>query len=108
MDWNTENSKVSGEMDSSMVATQAMVRLPEDLKVVDRPGYVSNTAEKPIREILRDEYGIEAAVGNFGEDKGSFIRLSYGVYNTEEDIQRLSDAILDLLHKQKMQRRKKK
>lgn len=85
----------NGEMDSELIATQAMVRLPNDLIVQDVPGQVGTG----IRDILRNEYHIEAAIGNFGEN-GNFIRLSFGVYNHSKDIRRLSNAILEIMEDQ--------
>lgn len=73
-----------------LVSTQAMVPLPPDLRVTDVPGQPS----AGLRATLRERFKIEAATGNFGPDIGSFIRLSFGVYNTMEEIERLRDAIL--------------
>ena len=73
-----------------LVSTQAMVPLPPDLQVTDVPGQPS----AGLRATLRERFKIEAATGNFGPDIGSFIRLSFGVYNRMEEIERLRDAIL--------------
>ena len=72
--------------------TMGMVRLPPQLHVGDaKPGQPSDG----LRQILRDQYGIEAAIGQFGT-AGGFIRLSHAVYTTDEDIRRLRDAIYEL------------
>ena len=73
-----------------------MVRLPEELVVNDVPGQVG----KGVRDVLREEYNIEAAIGNFGPERGSFVRLSWGVYNHSKDIRRLSNAVLDIVEDQ--------
>ena len=99
-EWNSEYPSCgpSGAVeDTSLIATQAMVRLPEELIVNDVPGQVG----KGVRDVLRDEYHIEAAIGNFGPARGNFVRLSWGVYNHVEDIQRLSMAVLEIVAKQK-------
>ena len=48
-----------------------MVQLPHDLVVNDIPG----TPEAGVRDLLRDTYGVEAALGNFKEH-GNYVRLS--------------------------------
>ena len=98
-EWNTEDpvqGQKSGAMEDALVATQAMVRLPDELIVNDVPGQVG----KGVRDVLREEYHIEAAIGNFGSDKGSFVRLSFGVYNHSKDIRRLSNAVLEIIEDQ--------
>ena len=57
--------------------------MPEDPK---RPG---------VRRRLREEYGIEASVGGFGDD-GGFLRLSHACYTTDEDIKRVEEAICEM------------
>ena len=47
----------------------------------DRPGQPS----AGVRQTLRDEFGIEAAVGGFG-DHGGFLRLSHAVYNEDGEL----------------------
>ena len=69
-----------------------MVRLPRSLDLsADAPGQPS----AGVRSRLRDHYSIEAAVGGFGAE-GGFLRLSHSVYTTDEDIDRLRDAITEL------------
>lgn len=92
--WGT--ASLDPPMDPALVATQAMVRLPPALHVTDRPGQVS----RGVREILRQDYRIEAAVGNFG-DRGNFLRLSWAVYNNMSEIERLAKAVLEIEHGQK-------
>ena len=73
-----------------------MVRLPLNLRVEDVPG-------RPgigIRTMLRNDYNVEAAIGNFGPELGSYVRLSYGIYNTQEDIEMLENGVLDILKRQ--------
>ncbi|CAJ1327324.1 unnamed protein product, partial [Effrenium voratum] len=89
--WGTEPA-----VPDDMVATQAMVQLPVDLKVLDQPGVPG----QGLRSLLRERFQVEAAVGNFGA-KGNFVRLSYAVYNTQEDIHRLRDAVDVLLREQR-------
>ena len=48
-----------------------MVQLPHDLVVNDIPG----TPEAGVRDLLRDTFGVEAALGNFKEH-GNYVRLS--------------------------------
>lgn len=69
-----------------------MIRLPPKLNVGDaKPGQPSGG----VRQMLREKYGIEAAIGNFGK-AGAFLRLSHAVYTTDNDIQRLRDAIYQI------------
>ena len=97
-EWDSEYPSCgpSGAMEDCLIATQAMVRLPEALVVNDVPGQVG----KGVRDVLREEYNIEAAIGNFGPERGSFVRLSWGVYNHSKDIRRLSNAVLDIVEDQ--------
>ncbi len=88
--WNTPMATPA-----ELVATQYMVQLPEKLVVADLPGQPG----AGIRATLRDQYDIEAAIGNFGE-RGNYVRLSYAVYNTQNDIDRLAEAVLKILHQQ--------
>lgn len=88
--WNT--SMTSPE---ELVATQYMVKLPEQLVVADLPGQPG----AGVRSQLRNEHNVEAAIGNFGE-RGNYVRLSYAVYNTQSDIDRLADGVLKILHQQ--------
>ena len=85
--WETEESA----QPESTVAGVAMVRLPDGLAVEDVPGVPGSG----LRATLRDTYDIEAAIGNFGS-AGNFVRLSHAVYNTENDYERLRDAILEI------------
>ena len=48
-----------------------------------------------MRQTLRDEFGVEAAVGGFGGE-GGFLRLSHAVYNGDGDFERLRDAVSEL------------
>ncbi len=69
-----------------------MVRLPRSLDLSsDEPGQPS----AGVRATLRERYGIEAAVGGFGEH-GGFVRLSHAVYTTDEDIRRLREAVSEM------------
>ena len=96
-DWGVDDHvQPNGEMDESLVATQAMVRLPDGLVVSDASGQVS----RGVRDVLREDYDIEASVGSFGPERGAFVRLSWAIYNTSGDIQRLSDGVLDIIQKQ--------
>ena len=73
-------------------AGMSMVRLPPQLDLsADAPGQPS----AGVRSELRDRYGIEAAVGGFG-NHGGFLRLSHSVYTTDEDVERLRDAVSEL------------
>jgi len=49
---------------------------------------------------LRERYCVEASIGNFGGSTGSWVRLSYAVYNTPRDVARLRDAVLEILEMQ--------
>lgn len=86
--WGTAGEESAEEL----VATQSMVRLPRDLRVDDIPGQPG----RGVREQLRQQFQVEAAIGNFG-DRGNFVRLSFAVYNTEEEIERLRNAVLEVL-----------
>ena len=73
-------------------ACMGMIPLPRALDLSrDQPGQPS----MGVRAVLRSRYGIEAAVGGFGE-LGGFVRLSHAVYNTDEEFARLRDAIVEL------------
>ncbi|KAJ1457119.1 pyridoxal phosphate-dependent transferase [Pelagophyceae sp. CCMP2097] len=75
------------------IGAMAMVRLPLTIDAsLDAPGRPA--AQDSLRSILRQRYGVEAAVGEF-QGRG-FIRLSHAVYNTDLDLVRLRDAILDI------------
>jgi|TARA_B110000208_G_C11501016_1_gene333215 selenocysteine lyase/cysteine desulfurase len=72
-----------------------MVQLPHALVCDDVPGEPS----EGLRATLREEYGVEAAIGSFGE-KGTFVRLSCAVYTTMSDVERLRDAVLEITAQQ--------
>ena len=72
--------------------SMTMVKLPESLAVDDKPGMPS----KGVRSTLRDAYNLEVAIGNFGKEVGNYIRLSHAIYNTQEEYERLRDAIFEL------------
>ena len=82
-----------------LVATQAMVRLPVGLRVDDVPGQPG----VGVRATLRSKYKVEAAIGNFGPEIGAYVRLSYAVYNTADEVERLRDGVLAILHDQQQQ-----
>ena len=96
--WGTEDEDPAARMYSGLVATQEMVMLPRDLVVDDNPGMPGGG----LRSLLRDEFKVEAAIGNFGEEKGSYVRLSFAVYNSARDVKRLRDAVMEILDDQKM------
>jgi selenocysteine lyase/cysteine desulfurase len=73
-------------------------QLPPRLVVADVPGMPT----AGVRSTLRDRFGVEAALGNFGE-RGNFIRLSHAVYNAPADFERLRDAVLELVEEQERQ-----
>ena len=90
--------------DPELVCALIMVELPRELDMgaADTPGLpTGDTKERrSVRSILRDDFGVEAAVGNFGPC-GNFIRLSYAVYNTWDDILKLGRGVLDILQAQR-------
>jgi selenocysteine lyase/cysteine desulfurase len=97
--WGTEDEDPAAGMRSGLVATQEMVMLPRELVVYDTPG----TPGDGLRGLLRDEYNVEAAIGNFGPDKGgAYVRLSFAVYNSARDVKRLRDAVMEILDDQRM------
>lgn len=73
-----------------LVATQCMVRLPFD-SAEDCPGRPASS--QSLRTVLREAHRVEAAVGHF-EAMGTFVRLSFAVYNSQHDIDRLERAVL--------------
>jgi len=85
--WGTEIAQPVETMTS-----MAMVQLPHKLEVNDKPGEPGGG----IRDILREKYGVEAAIGNFGKETGNFVRLSHAVYNAPSDFDRLRDAVLEI------------
>lgn len=94
--WGTLDSQPT---DDALVCSMAMVELPRDLNVkVNQAGDFSATGDD-LRSVLRREYGVEAGIFTW-PGIGSFIRLSYAVYNTPEDIENLETAVLDVLKKQ--------
>lgn len=97
--WGTEDEDPAARMDSGLVATQEMVMLPRELVVDDAPG----TPGGGLRAQLREEYNVESAIGNFGEDKGgAYVRLSFAVYNSARDVKRLRDAVMEILEDQRL------
>ena len=89
--------------DPELVCALMMVELPRELDVgaQDLPGLpTSDTRERrSVRTILRDDFNVEAAVGSFGPS-GNFIRLSYAVYNTWDDILSLGYGVIQILQAQ--------
>jgi len=94
--WGTSDSL---PIDDALVCSMAMVELPRDLNVkVNQAGDFSSTGDD-LRSVLRREYSVEAGIFTW-PGIGSFIRLSYAVYNTPEDIDNLEAAVLDILERQ--------
>lgn len=97
--WGTSDSLP----DPELVCALMMVELPRELDVgaQDLPGLpTSDTKERrSVRTILRDDFNVEAAVGSFGSC-GNFIRLSYAVYNTWDDILSLGRGVIQILQAQ--------
>ena len=88
--WQVDECVQDEEISSGMA--MSMVRLPRSLDLsADLPGQPS----AGVRSTLRDRYGIEAAVGGFGEH-GGFVRLSHAIYNSDEDYERLRDAVAEM------------
>ena len=76
------------------LGSMGMVRLPAGLDLSrDVPG--QPVGPDSVRSRLRDRYGVEAAVGGFPD--GGFLRLSHAVYTSDDDIERLRDAVLELV-----------
>ena len=76
------------------LGSMGMVRLPADLDLSkDVPGQPVGPGS--VRSRLRDRFGVEAAVGGFPD--GGFLRLSHAVYTSDDDLERLRDAVLELM-----------
>ena len=76
------------------LGSMGMVRLPAGLDLSkDVPG--QPVGPESVRSRLRDRFGVEAAVGGFPE--GGFLRLSHAVYTSDDDLERLRDAVLELV-----------
>ena len=76
------------------LGSMGMVRLPAGLDLSkDVPG--QPVGPDSVRSRLRDRYGVEAAVGGFPD--GGFLRLSHAVYTSDDDVERLRDAVLELV-----------
>ena len=76
------------------LGSMGMVRLPAGLDLSkDVPG--QPVGPDSVRSRLRDRYGVEAAVGGFPD--GGFLRLSHAVYTSDDDLERLRDAVLELV-----------
>lgn len=89
----------TGTINAELVATQCMVKLPRQLRVTDTPG--AKTANgSGVRDQLRSRFGVEAAIAQFPKAGGAWIRLSYAVYNTQDDIDRLLHGVLQILAEQ--------
>ena len=76
------------------LGSMGMVRLPAGLDLSrDVPG--QPVGPDSVRSRLRDRFCVEAAVGGFPD--GGFLRLSHAVYTSDDDIERLRDAVLELV-----------
>ena len=76
------------------LGSMGMVRLPAGLDLSkDVPG--QPVGPDSVRSRLRDRFGVEAAVGSFPD--GGFLRLSHAVYTSDDDLERLRDAVLELV-----------
>ena len=85
--------------DDECASVMGMLPLPPGLDVSnDVPGVPAT--QPSLRSRLRSQYGVEAAVGAFPVDDGSyqgFLRFSHAVYVSDDDVFRLRDAVLDIL-----------
>lgn len=83
----------------SLGASMAMVPLPDSFPPSVCSQGSSGTLGKnglDLRELLREKYGIEVKVARI-EGLGQFIRISFSVFNTQQDVMKLRDAILDIV-----------
>lgn len=83
----------------SLGPSMAMVPLPDLLPPLVCSGGSSGTrgeAGLDLREVLREKYGIDVKVARI-EGVGQFVRISFAVFNTQEDVLRLRDAVLDIV-----------
>ena len=78
---------------AEIIAGMCMVKLPFSSSN-DRPGMPAAEGQKSLRQILRDQYGVEAAVSHFEKFGGTYVRLSFAVYNTMQDVEKLAQAVL--------------
>ena len=86
--------QVEAAYDEACLGSMGMVRLPAGLDLSkDVPG--QPVGPDSVRSRLRDRFGVEAAVGGFPE--GGFLRLSHAVYTSDDDLERLRDAVLELV-----------
>lgn len=86
--WETEESLAQ---DESLVSAMAMIRLPDGIQAncCGRDG-----AKRNFRNVLREDHGVEVYIGEWDGIPGAWIRLSYAVYNTWEDIEKLKHAVI--------------
>ena len=69
------------------------------IQAVELPD-VPGTPNAPVRNALRDRYGVEAALGGFA-GVGNFVRLSYAAYSSQADVEKLRDAVLEIAGEQR-------
>ena len=84
-----------------------MVKLPPALDESFAPEKGREKLQSGLRKLLRESYGVEANVewyryGKSSEAQGGgwYLRLSYAVYNTREDVEKLKQAVLDVVEMQ--------
>lgn len=87
--WNTKTEYYPAD---ELCGTMAMVKLP----FVSEPDGPVAAAEgvRSLREELREDFNIEAGVVHFPKMGGTYVRLSFAVYNVWEDVVRFGEAVL--------------
>lgn len=80
-----------GQFAEEMWGCVRMVKLPAAL---DEDQWDS---EMDLRSTLRARFGVEANVAWYANGGGYFLRLSFAVYNSVRDVEKLRDAVLELV-----------
>lgn len=78
----------------------AMIALPENLPPLACSVGAAGTQGQDgvdLREVLRETYGIDVKIVEV-DGIGCFCRLSFAVFNTQLDVFKLRDAILDIAY----------
>ena len=76
----------------------AMVKLPSAIPPIPDnlgPGRPGGSASTHLRTVLREQHNIECSVAHFN-GMGNYLRLSFAIYNTKEDIDSLEKVISDM------------
>lgn len=90
--WGT--SEIFSQNEDILPPNMGMVMLPDNIPEITTS--LGPRGDLGLRRILRERFNIECSLTKY-HGIGSFVRLSFGLYNTFEDVKRLGNSVRELI-----------